>query len=74
MDESFLEKSEAMVAAELEAAIHRTRTAPTLQPTGHCLHCDAAIPPHAENQRWCDQDCRDDWEHAQKTRQKVRRC
>lgn len=33
--------------------------------TGHCLNCgpDAPLPP---GQRWCDTDCRDDWEARQR--------
>lgn len=30
-------------------------------PTGHCLYCGA---PLAEGLRWCDVDCRDDWERV----------
>jgi hypothetical protein len=29
------------------------------QPTGACLNCTAAL---GEGLRWCDADCRDDWE------------
>lgn len=29
------------------------------QATGFCLYCDAPLNP---GQRWCDADCRDDWE------------
>jgi len=31
--------------------------------TGHCLNCEAKLPP---KQRWCDSSCRDDWEKAQR--------
>lgn len=27
--------------------------------TGHCLACEAPLP---DGQRWCDSECRDDWE------------
>lgn len=27
--------------------------------TGFCLNCDEAVDPP---KRWCDTDCRDDWE------------
>lgn len=30
--------------------------------TGACLNCDAPLPPGA---RWCDCDCRHDWERRQ---------
>ena len=26
---------------------------------GYCLNCDAQLP---DGQRWCDDDCRDDWQ------------
>lgn len=28
-------------------------------PTGHCLNCEARLAPR---QRWCDVNCRADWE------------
>lgn len=31
--------------------------------TGHCLNCDARLAP---KQRWCDVNCREDWEKAQR--------
>lgn len=35
------------------------------QPAGACLWCGAPLAPHL---RWCDADCRDDWErdHARR--------
>ncbi|PZQ21150.1 MAG: hypothetical protein DI569_12860 [Sphingopyxis macrogoltabida] len=27
--------------------------------TGHCLNCGEPMP---EGRRWCDADCRDDWQ------------
>ena len=32
---------------------------PQLGGSGACLHCAAPLPPP---QRWCDADCRDDWQ------------
>lgn len=32
---------------------------PRLGGNGECWHCGAALPP---GQRWCDADCRDDWQ------------
>lgn len=29
------------------------------KPCGFCLNCDAPLPPDI---RWCDADCRDEWE------------
>lgn len=31
--------------------------------TGHCLNCDAHLAP---KQRWCDVNCRDDYEKQQR--------
>ncbi|MGI9152734.1 MAG: hypothetical protein ACR2IY_02510 [Rubrivivax sp.] len=28
-------------------------------PTGRCLYCDEIV---ADHQRWCDAQCRDEWE------------
>lgn len=31
--------------------------------TGKCLHCDAKVD---DTHRWCNSDCRDDWEKINK--------
>jgi hypothetical protein len=31
--------------------------------TGHCLNCDARLAP---KQRWCDSNCRDDWQKLER--------
>jgi hypothetical protein len=41
----------------LEAARNQP---PEAVATGHCLNCDELLLEHG--QRWCDADCRDDWE------------
>lgn len=49
-----------------EAAELFTRAALTLRrpegpkPTGRCYNCDAPVP---DKHRWCDAECREDWEH-----------
>lgn len=35
------------------------------EPTGLCLSCEAPLP---EGRRWCDADCRDDWQAGQGAR------
>ncbi|MDR3088105.1 MAG: hypothetical protein LBU45_09210 [Azoarcus sp.] len=35
--------------------------APGPKATGRCLWCDE---PLEDGRRWCDSDCRDDWERA----------
>lgn len=32
------------------------------EPTGYCLNCDQPFDPEDDQRRWCDADCRDDWE------------
>lgn len=39
----------------------RKETGPT--PNGFCHWCDAAVK---KDQRWCDKDCRDDWEQHER--------
>lgn len=33
------------------------------RPTGRCLNCGEAV---AQVRRWCDDECRDDWQARQK--------
>lgn len=33
---------------------------PNIIANGYCHHCGAAV---GESMRWCDADCRDDWQH-----------
>jgi hypothetical protein len=46
-----------MLTAQIEKARKQQETA---QATGFCLHCDEPITELGR--RWCDSDCRDDWE------------
>jgi len=43
----------------LREAIAWRRAEPGVAPTGHCLNCAEAVEHLL---RWCDADCRDDWE------------
>lgn len=51
--------------AEFEEKIHAARIAaaravkPAALANGNCLNCLKRI---RKNLRWCDEDCRDDWE------------
>ncbi len=38
------------------------RHRPALPATGECFYCGNRL---ADGQRWCDAECRDDWERAQ---------
>lgn len=44
---------------DLELALKSKRPAGP-DATGRCLWCNAPVP---RGVRWCDADCRDDWEH-----------
>lgn len=44
---------------ERARAIERARTATALPFVGACYNCDAAVPA---GHRFCDVDCRNDWE------------
>jgi hypothetical protein len=42
-------------------ALHQRALAPVLpEPTGYCFNCQE--PVHV-GERYCDCDCRDDWQH-----------
>jgi uncharacterized OB-fold protein len=46
------------IEAEMAGLLARRRTeAPAA--TGFCLNCGAVVEPP---RRWCDADCRDDWQ------------
>lgn len=49
----------------------RTRRPDGPQATGICLFCGEPLPA---GQRWCDADCRDDWERAQRARREAPVC
>lgn len=53
-----------------DRAIDAARTAqPAAKANGHCLWCNAAL---AQGQRWCDAECREDWELDQEARRRHR--
>lgn len=54
------------LARELEALLERRRPEPP-RAHGYCLWCEAPLPA---GRRFCDADCRDDWErdHARRRR------
>lgn len=45
--------------AERQRAISQRPRAPVIAATGSCLCCDHPLPPE---RRWCDADCRDEWQ------------
>lgn len=60
----FGEKGEALTAMDLQLAMKHINTAREVEATGRCLNCDNALDD--PTQRWCDGDCRDDWEKINK--------
>lgn len=55
------EVTETMLKAQIARARKQQQHIPA---TGHCLYCDA--PLDDSKRRWCDADCRDDWEQENK--------
>lgn len=49
----------------------RTRKPAGPQATGCCLFCGEPLPP---GQRWCNSDCRDDWEKIQRAQREAPVC
>ena len=43
---------------------------PEHRATGGCLYCGEPVPP---GERWCDKECRDEWEKEEKVRERQRR-
>jgi hypothetical protein len=53
-------KANEVAQIAVDAAISRSSSAPDeVEAVGLCLNCSAAVP---EGHRWCDADCRDDWQ------------
>ena len=40
-----------------------------VKPTGRCLFCHELL---GDDHRWCDSDCRDDWEHERRMKGLIR--
>lgn len=55
-----IDRAQQRIEEDLERSIAAARgIAPSVAPTGRCLNCEA---PLADGLRWCDTDCRDDYE------------
>ncbi|GAB4173788.1 MAG: hypothetical protein Fur0039_15370 [Rhodocyclaceae bacterium] len=55
------DRAQAAIDTLLAAAIAGAKKHGGPLPTGFCLNCGAPIE---EGRRWCDADCRDDWQSA----------
>lgn len=61
--EAFLESS---------LALHRAQVSSAPVATGKCLYCEASLAKAGH--RWCDRDCRDDWQkHEDASRRRTGR-
>lgn len=57
-----MDRAQAQEERMREAALMQRRPAAPAA-TGACLHCDE---PLAAGRRWCDVQCRDDWQRDQR--------
>lgn len=57
------------IEAFLADSLERQRTAVSNIPAarGTCLNCEETV---AAGRRWCDQDCRDDWQRIEDARRR----
>ena len=59
-----------LMLLQTELAIRENAARSAVTPTGskNCLFCGEALPPGRTGvqSRWCDEDCRDDWEREQR--------
>lgn len=56
-----LDQAKAVEELHLNVALQNRAPAPAIAETGFCLNCEAPVPA---GHRWCDADCRDDWQRA----------
>lgn len=52
----------------LADALRRARSSPLTLDSPMCLNCEMGLSPGQRN--YCDRDCRDDFEHRNRTRSK----
>ncbi len=55
------DRAQAVIDLLLDAAIAGVKKPGGPKPAGFCLKCGA---PLDQDRRWCDADCRDDWQRA----------
>ena len=59
------DRTQERMEIELELRLRNRKTAPELAATGSCHNCDEAVLNDA---KFCDEDCRKDFERRQKNR------
>jgi hypothetical protein len=67
MSADFLDDASENESKERERLIAKARNGVKVQATGHCLYCNQELP---NDQRWCDQWCREDWQIEQDARKR----
>lgn len=68
-----LDIASALEQKAADVAINAAREAakkPEAEAVGHCLFCAEEFP-EGDTRRWCDADCRNDWELEKKFRRVV---
>lgn len=63
-----IDKANELAELELISSLnkHQNKQINSPQATGECLYCYAELP---DGQRWCDMECRDEWERETKRKQ-----
>jgi hypothetical protein len=62
------DRAECLIEQHLDDALaeaHEHAIVPEVEPTGVCLYCHIRL---LTAKRWCDADCRNDWDHERKLR------
>lgn len=63
MTPDIVDEANELAHQAVESAIQSARQAkPEAKATGKCLNCGYQVPP---GHRWCDADCREDWQKTQ---------
>jgi len=62
------DRAEWRIAKDIEAAMAHVRKTPKLEADGHCHYCDEDV---AHEQRFCNMDCRDDYQREQEARRRA---
>jgi hypothetical protein len=57
------DKADVIIEMITKAAIDEARKEVHLHADGHCLYCDEDIAPGL---KFCNRDCRDDWDQEQR--------
>lgn len=63
MTPDIVDEANELAQAAVDTAIESARKAvPEARATGKCLNCGYHVAP---GHRWCDADCREDWQRTQ---------